>query len=111
MSGHLVYLVYLAGCSKGRPARPQPMEAPGDVAFFNLPSQLPRQLVSQVDYLEDDFDARTKLGKSASQGKEAVLADSGRAGETAAGVGRVKKPAFSASCQAGRKKKAIASIR
>ena len=28
-----------------------------------------------------------------------------------AGVGRVRKPAFSASCQAGRKKKAMASIR
>ena len=34
----------------------------------------------------------------ASLGKEAVLADSGRAGEVAAGAGRVRSLAFSASC-------------
>ena len=34
------------------------------------------------------------LGKDASLGEEAVLADSGRAGEVAAGVGRVRSPAF-----------------
>jgi hypothetical protein len=36
--------------------------------------------------------------KGASLGKEAVLAASGRVGEVAAGVGRVRKMAFSASC-------------
>jgi hypothetical protein len=34
-----------------------------------------------VGYVEDAFEVRTKLGKCASQGEEAVLADSGRAGE------------------------------
>ena len=34
------------------------------------------------------------LGQGASLGEEAVLADSGRAGEVAAGVGRVRRLAF-----------------
>ena len=38
------------------------------------------------------------MGKVASLGKEAVLADSGRAGEVSARVGRVRKATFSASC-------------
>jgi hypothetical protein len=37
------------------------------------------------------------LVKRASLGEEAVLADSGRAGEVAARVGRVRKVTFSAS--------------
>lgn len=37
------------------------------------------------------------MGTSVSLGKEAVLADSGRAGEVAAGVGRVRRATFSAS--------------
>ena len=46
------------------------------------------------------------MGKGASLGEEAVLADSGRAGEVDAGVGRVRRATFSASCQTheGRKK-------
>jgi len=39
------------------------------------------------------------LVKGASLGEEAVLADSGRAGEVAARIGRVRKVTFSASCQ------------
>ncbi len=39
-----------------------------------------------------------RMGKGASLGKEAVLTDSGRAGEVAAGVDRVRRAAFSASC-------------
>jgi hypothetical protein len=39
-----------------------------------------------------------RVGKGASLGKEAVLADSGRVGEVAAGAGRVRKETFSASC-------------
>jgi hypothetical protein len=39
-----------------------------------------------------------RMGKDASLGKEAVLADSGRVGEIAAGVGRVRRATFSASC-------------
>ena len=38
--------------------------------------------------------AAALLGKGASLGEEAVLADSGRAGEVAAGVGRVRSLAF-----------------
>jgi len=34
------------------------------------------------------------LGQGASLGEEAVLADSGRAGEVVAGVGRVRRLAF-----------------
>ncbi len=37
---------------------------------------------------------RPCLGQGASLGEEAVLADSGRAGEVAARVGRVRHPAF-----------------
>jgi hypothetical protein len=37
------------------------------------------------------------MGKGASLGEEAVLADSGREGEVAAGVGRVRRKTFSAS--------------
>jgi hypothetical protein len=37
---------------------------------------------------------RPCLGQGASLGEEAVLADSGRAGEVAAGVGRVRGLAF-----------------
>ena len=37
------------------------------------------------------------LVKGTSLGKETVLADSGRAGEVAAGVGRVRREAFSTS--------------
>jgi hypothetical protein len=50
-----------------------------------------------VGYVEDLNDARTMLGKSASLGKEAVLAGSGMVGELVAGVGRVRRVAFSAS--------------
>jgi hypothetical protein len=39
------------------------------------------------------------MGKGASLGKEAVLTDPGRAGEVAAGVGRVRRATFSASCK------------
>jgi hypothetical protein len=39
------------------------------------------------------------MGKGASMGKEAVLAGSGRAGEVSAGVVRVRRATFSASCQ------------
>jgi hypothetical protein len=38
------------------------------------------------------------MGKGASLGKEAILTDSGRAGEVAAGVGQVRRATFSASC-------------
>ena len=38
-----------------------------------------------------------RLGKGASLGEEAVLADSGREGEIVAGVGRVRRATFSAS--------------
>ena len=38
------------------------------------------------------------MGKGASLGEEAVLADSGQAGEVAAGVGRVRRATYSASC-------------
>jgi hypothetical protein len=38
------------------------------------------------------------LVKGASLGEEAVLADSGRVGEVAARVGRVRTETFSASC-------------
>ena len=37
------------------------------------------------------------MGKGASLGAEAVLAAAGRAGEISAGVGRVRRAAFSAS--------------
>jgi hypothetical protein len=37
---------------------------------------------------------RPCLGQGASQGEEAVLADSGQEGEIVAGVGRVRCPAF-----------------
>jgi hypothetical protein len=37
------------------------------------------------------------LGQGASLGEEAALADSGRAGEVAAGVGRVRQSTFGAS--------------
>jgi len=37
---------------------------------------------------------RPCLGQGASLGEEAVLADSGRAGEVAARVGRVRSPVF-----------------
>ena len=37
---------------------------------------------------------RPSLGQGASLGEEAVLPDSGRAGEVAAGVGRVRSLAF-----------------
>ena len=43
------------------------------------------------------------MGKGASLGKEAVLADSGRAGEIAAGVGQVTKATFSAACYYSRR--------
>ncbi len=52
----------------------------------------------RLDTLSPLSDARTKLGKSASLGEEAVLADSGRVGGIAAGIGRVRKPTFSAPC-------------
>jgi hypothetical protein len=39
------------------------------------------------------------MGKGAAQGEEAALTDSGRAGEVAAGVGRVRRATFSASCE------------
>jgi hypothetical protein len=42
--------------------------------------------------------ARTMPGKGASFGKEAVLAASERAGEIGAGIGRVRKTFFLASC-------------
>jgi hypothetical protein len=38
------------------------------------------------------------MGKGASLSNEIVLADSGRAGEVAAGVGRVSRETFSTSC-------------
>jgi len=38
-----------------------------------------------------------RLGKGASLGEEAVLANSGREGEIVAGVGRVKRATFPAS--------------
>jgi hypothetical protein len=38
-------------------------------------------------------------GKGAALGKEAVLADSGRAGEVSAGVGLVRKATVSTSCE------------
>jgi hypothetical protein len=38
------------------------------------------------------------MGKGAFQGEESVLADSGREGEVIAGVGRVRRATFSASC-------------
>ena len=41
--------------------------------------------------LERELNLRPCLGQGASLGEEAVLADSGWAGEVAAGVGRVKK--------------------
>ena len=41
-------------------------------------------------------------GKGASLGEEAVLADSGRAGEVTARAGRVRRPTFSASCEINR---------
>jgi hypothetical protein len=42
------------------------------------------------------------MGKGASLGKEAVLADSGRAGEVAAGVGRVRRVTFFSILPTGR---------
>jgi hypothetical protein len=51
-----------------------------------------------MGYVEDGFEARTKLVKGASRGKEAVLADSGREGEVTARVGRVRTETFSAAC-------------
>ena len=41
-----------------------------------------------------DSSLRPCLGQGASQGEESVLADSGRAGEISAGVGRVGSLAF-----------------
>ena len=38
-------------------------ESTGGVAFFTRPPELPRQLVSQVGYVEDDFEARTMPGE------------------------------------------------
>jgi hypothetical protein len=49
-------------------------------------------------YVEDFNEPRRCLGKGASLGKEAVLAASGRVGEVAAWVGRVRRATFSASC-------------
>jgi len=51
-------------------------------------------------YDELQNDARTQhgnMGKGVSLSKEIVLADSGRTGEVAAGVGRVKRATLSAS--------------
>jgi hypothetical protein len=43
-------------------------------------------------------DREHRLGQGASLGEEAVLADSGRAGEIAARAGRVRRATFSTAC-------------
>ena len=48
-----------------------------------------------LEYMKDRTEElRPCLGQGASQGEESVLADSGRAGEITARVGRVRSPAF-----------------
>jgi hypothetical protein len=88
--------VDLAGCSKSSSARPQRAKVRG-VTFSPAQPRAAEQLISHVGYVEDLNDARPMLGKSASLGKEAVLAASGMVGELVAGVGRVRRAAFSAS--------------
>jgi hypothetical protein len=58
-------------------------ESTGGVAFFTRPPELPRQLVSQVGYVEDDFEARTMPGERRVSARR---------------VGRVRRATFSASC-------------
>jgi hypothetical protein len=50
-------------------------------------------IIPAIPY-KSDSSLRPCLGRGASLGEEAVLADSGWAGEVAAGVGRVRSPAF-----------------
>ena len=63
----------------GRPTRPQVRQTPEAYPLGTLRILLSRERSSR---------------NGASLGKEAVLADSGRAGEVAAGVGRVRSLAF-----------------
>jgi hypothetical protein len=53
------------------------------------------KLVLNVEGLND---ARRRTGTGASLGKEAVMAASRRVGEVTAGVERVRRSTFSASC-------------
>ena len=55
---------------------------------------LTRRTVHPRGYASDLHSLRPCLGQGASLGKEAVLADSGRAGEVAARAGRVRSLTF-----------------
>jgi hypothetical protein len=55
---------------------------------------IPREITGKLGRVLFDHSLRPCLGKGASLGEEAVLADSGREGEVVAGVGRVRSLAF-----------------
>jgi hypothetical protein len=60
-----------AGCSKRPFSKAAADGSTGGVAFLTRPPELPRQLASQVGYVEDAFEVRTMHGKrfvSASRG-------------------------------------------
>ena len=52
---------HYAGCSKSLSSKAAADESTGGVAFPPTHPTLPRQLVSQVGYVEDAFEVRTPL--------------------------------------------------
>ena len=79
------------------PTRPQARQTPEAADFHPPDPELPRQLFPKRGTLRMLSSRERRLRKGASLGKEAVLADSGREGEVAAGAGRVRSLPFSAS--------------
>ncbi len=70
----------------------------GGVPFLTRPTlSCQDSLFSEWGTLRISMSRERRLGKGASLGEEAVLADSGREGEIVAGVGRVRRATFSAS--------------